>query len=159
MKEAGISPTQLFFPSVYWENKWKSVLSKTSFTEAFQNQFAPKPSVSPCHDISPLVLILNVHRCSICNEISLTCLLGTSWNRNKKDTDTCFSLFVATFKQKCCNTAGALAGSSCKGGPRVLACLCPPPAGKIIPDKQQQGNVQQISLTDEPWTLVSINAC
>lgn len=33
------------------------------------------------------------------------------------------------------------------------------PAGKIIPDKQQQGNVQQISLTDEPCTLVSINAC
>lgn len=42
--------------------------------------------------------------------------------------------------------------SSCKGGPNTLACSYPPPAGKIIPDKQQQGNVEQISLTDEPWT-------
>lgn len=40
--------------------------------------------------------------------------------------------------------------SSCKGGPKTLACSYPPPAGKIIPDKQQQGNVEQISLTDEP---------
>lgn len=157
MEEAGISPTQLFLPSVYWENKWQSALSKTSF----QNGFAPKSPVSPYHDISPLVLLLKLHRYSICNEISLLCLLGTSWNRKRTLIHVFPSLWPPLNRNAIIEPEHWLEDktSSCKGGPSTLACRCPPPAGKIIPDKQQQGNVQQINLTDEPWTLVSINAC
>lgn len=41
-KRQAYLPHNFFSPSVYWENKWKSGLSKTSFTEAFQNQLASK---------------------------------------------------------------------------------------------------------------------
>lgn len=85
-------PHNFFLPSVYWEDKWKSGLSKTSSIGTFQNWFAPKPSVSPYHYISPLVLLLKLHRYTVHNEISLPCLLGTSWNRNKESTYTFFHL-------------------------------------------------------------------
>lgn len=58
--ESDISPTELFLPSVYWENKLKSRLSKTSFTKAFQIWFVPKSFLSPLHIISPLELPLKL---------------------------------------------------------------------------------------------------